>query len=223
MIITVHHILQGQAIDPWIGDFFEQIKPVHNVQGVDLVILMDRSEFTQYSFYLRSRQIISAILKYHILIGHKHVHISVVTFADNATTIIDGIANNILTKCELFEGPKLWDNVIYDDKVPRSSGANVSAAMWKAYSIFTANNTSRRKIILIITDGVYNNEMDRSNAKNALVNTLNTDIFAIGSGPYADQYFAQIRALASKDGYYSTFKQWNDLQKSTSTIAGMRF
>ncbi len=224
MIITSHHILQVHANGPSIGDFFKQIKPVNTSQEVDLVILMDRSsKLTKQIFYLRSRQIISSILKNYVLIHPRYVRLTVVTFADKATVIIDGIASNNLTKCDLFEGQKqLWNNVTYDDKVPGNSNANVSAAFWKAYSIFTENNTNRTKIILIITYGEYNIEMDPVKAKEALIKINCTAIFAIGVGPDAKERYLKIRSLASKTDYYVLDENNNTLQMPTLTMKGMR-
>ena len=187
---------------------------------VDLVLIVDRSSGVgEGRFLIEVRKLAGPILRRYPVIRPEFTRLAVITFGGDSRVIFDYVSDtvNLNTKCGVFGGdnPAPWDEVAYVRDAAAAMGTNLKDAFRKANRITKVGKLNRpdaKSMILVITDGDYNDQQDPINEANDL-KAEGVIIFTCGIGRWLQP--GQVRILATQEGYYGSKNNWTDQMAGT--------
>ena len=185
----------------------------------DLVILMDRSQgMGRNYFYLQEKAIVSALLRQYAVLHPDYTRLAIITFAKTTEVSFDFIRSdtNQNTKGNIFysEEPPI-DFLRFYTQTSEVAGTDLLSAFTEAQSILAGGKLARptrRGVILVISDGAYDDDED----PHAVVSSLKADditIYGFGLGAWLRR--GNVRELATSHEYYG---EYNDYVTLLNTI-----
>ena len=208
--------------------FDEFVAYVEPDKAIDLVLIVDRSSgIGEERFIIELRKLAGAVLRRYPVIHPKFTRLAVITFGGDSRVIFDYISDTAdsHTKCGVFGGdkPSPWDEIVFIRNDTAAKGTDLIESFTMAGDIIKAGQLNRpdaESMILLITDGDYNDREDPINEANAL-KSAGVIIFTVGIGNWLKP--GQVRILATQEGYYGSKKNWTDMMagaKPTSYSRG---
>ena len=200
--------------------FDEFVAYVEPTKAIDLVLIVDRSSgIGEERFIIELRKLAGAVLRRYPVIHPEFTRLALITFGRDSRVIFDYISDtaNLQTKCGVFGGdkPAPWDEVVYIRNDTAAKGTDLIASFRMADKITKAGKENRpnaNSMILVITDGDYNDRQDPINEANAL-KAAGVIMFTCGIGNWLKP--GQVRILATQEGYYGSKKNWTDMMAGT--------
>ena len=200
--------------------FDEFVAYVASNKAVDLVLIVDRSSgIGEERFIIELRELTGAILRRYPVIHPDFTRLAVITFSGDSRVTFDYVSDtaNLNTKCGVFGGdkPAPWDEVVYIRDDAAAKGTDLIESFTIAGNIAQAGKLNRpdaESVILLITDGDYNDREDPINEANKLKDE-GVIIFTCGIGNWLKP--GQVRILATQEGYYGSKKNWTDMMAGT--------
>lgn len=218
--------LHAAACPTKLDNFVKDLAPGRQV---DLVFVIDQSiSINEEQFCTEGRSVVGAVLKQYSAIHPDYTRVAVVTSARDSRVVFDYISSNetTITKCDLFDGnsPTPWDRVTYMSDVQSTSGNILAAPSQQAVHIFMVGKQNRlntNQILLLLTDGNYNDSEDVIHQVELLKDDGVT-VYTCGFGSWLNP--CQVRSLASKDAFYRSYEDWCDMLTTnlTSYTSGER-
>ena len=111
--------------------------------------------------------------------------------------------------------PSPWDEVVFIRDDAAAKGTDLIVSFTMAGTIINTGKLNRpdaESMILLITDGDYNDREDPINEANKLKDE-GVIIFTVGIGNWLKP--GQVRILATQEGYYGSKKNWTDMMAGT--------
>ena len=183
-------------------------------------MIVDRSSgIGEERFIIELRKLTGAILRRYPVIHPDFTRLAVITFGGDSRVIFDYVSDtaNLNTKCGVFGGdtPASWDEVVYIRDDAAAKVTDLIESFRLAGNIIKAGKLNRpdaESVILLITDGDYNDREDPINEANKLKDE-GVIIFTCGIGNWLKP--GQVRILATQEGYYGSKKNWTDMMAGT--------
>ena len=189
-------------------------------KAIDLVLIVDRSSgIGEERFIIELRKLTGAVLRRYPVIHPDFTRLAVITFGGDSRVIVDYISDTAdsHTKCGVFGGdkPSPWDEVVFIRDDAAAKGTDLIVSFTMAGNILNSGKQNRpdaKSMILLITDGDYNDREDPINEANKLKDE-GVIIFTVGIGNWLKP--GQVRILATQEGYYGSKKNWTDMMAGT--------
>ena len=198
------------------------IKDVAPDRRVDIVFVIDQLTDTyKERFYSEGRRLVEAVLMQYVAIHKNHARVAVITFAGSSRVLLDYINDDdtTITKCDFFGGESPpWKRVDYISDLESASGKALAGPLRLARYILYIGRLRRssvKQIILLLTDGNFTDSEEAMKEAKVLRDDA-VAVYTCGTGS-PSWHDARVRVLASTDGFYGSYEDWQDMLTTNLT------